>query len=297
MDQAAQPQADTPQAPVAQAPEETFTFDDGEVGSGQQSEQPASGLAPDSQRADDNSASQSAEIAPEVAPDSPEGFKKVINKKHFELKEAERRAEALQEQLDAIQAQQAPQLPEQRPEILPVRSPADFDTDEQYLEYDKQRIESVQAQVAYDNAVTQQQNAQQAQQQAAIEQQIQEAKQRSDKFEERAGTLNVTPEVLQASVAAIGHYNIGQEKANFILDHEQGPVIAEFLASNPEVLGKIQSATPMQAAVLINGSVAEAAAAMKKTSSAPAPAQVTEGIAVSTGEATGDPDMDGYTIE
>ena len=209
---------------------------------------------------DDNEGEEVEEKA-----DDPAGYTKAINKKHFEFKEQERRANALEEQLRKLQSQM-PQ--EQRPEVPELPDPYD----DNYAEQIAARDDAIRKAVAYD---TQQQFVQYQQQQA--QEQSQKAQQEAitktvQSYSGRAKDLGVKPEQLTAAGNTVHAYGIHDEITQYILGDEQGPLITTYLARHTDELEKISGMSPMQAGIYIDKAVRPKASVSPKKSQAPAPA-------------------------
>lgn len=228
----------------------------------------------------------------ESAPDSGESHEqkitfteeqqKVVNdlaaKKTFKIREAEREAEALRQQLAEAQAK-VPQ--ETRPEVPELPDPYD----DNYQEVLAKREEAIRAAAKFDAAET----VRQEQQQAQVLQQQQEQQQVLVKtvtdYAKRAETLGVNAQELQVAGNTVQQYGIDDQVVMHILNDEQGPLITKYLSQNPQALETIRNADPMSAAVYISTEVKTKAAALGvKPPTAPDPVETLTGAGVAPGE-------------
>ena len=98
-------------------------------------------------------------------------------------------------------------------------------------------------------------------------------------YSERAEKLGIKAEELQAAGNQVAQFGIQDGVAQFILESEMGPLITTYLANNPLELDAVRQMNPMQAAVHIETSVKEKAAALrKKVSPPPQPTDTPTGI-------------------
>lgn len=211
-----------------------------------------------------------------------------INKVTQKRYEAERATKAankerddLQTKLDAIEANKpAPTVSE-----MPDR----FDmTDEEFnaalLKRDNER------QVLADHNADQ--NARNTASQAAITKQNEARQEAANKigqeYVKRADGFGISRDNLQKASELVASYGVSSEVSMHIASHENGPLIVQYLATNPTELGDLADMNPMQAAVHVSNVLSEKAAVMKpKTSNAPDPVTPLGGNGV-------DPDMGKY---
>jgi hypothetical protein len=202
----------------------------------------------------------------------------LASKKTFKVREAERKAEQLQQELEAVQAK----IPkETRPDIPTLPDPYSDDYEAQLAARD----DKIRAAAAYDaNESIRQQQAQQAQlesqqaQQAALTEKI-------DTYTSRAKLLGVDAQGLQAAAGIIQQYGIDDSVAMHIINDEHGPLITKYLSQNPTALDHIARSDPMSAAVYISTEVkAKASALSKKPPTAPDPVETLSGSGVAPGQ-------------
>jgi len=219
---------------------------------------------------------------------------KVINKKHFEKMEAERRAAAAEQQLQAFQEKE--RLAEQARINNVPEMPDVYDDD-----YDAklaQWKEATNQKAIFDanqNIYNQQQ--QQLQQQAQQKQQ-QESIERETAFKATAKTQGISEDELIMDVSTIASYGgIGQHNVNALMQDPDAPLILKHLAANPQEIAAIQQMDGYALANHVNQNIRAKAKALKpKQSSAPSPATNIRG---SGAESDGGRYalIDGYDIE
>jgi arylsulfatase A-like enzyme len=177
---------------------------------------------------------QQEEAAP--SEEKPSGFQKRINELTREKYEARRQAEALQEQLNQFQAQQA--------------QTQQFSTDPPTLEecgYDEVQHKNAVRQWAdsqfenYQNTLTQQAQQQQAmleqqQAQVALQRKVAEAEEKYPGFTARVNSPELPP--LQV---------INQAAYEAVVNSDNFADVANYLASNPAEVYAFQNLTPVQA--------------------------------------------------
>ena len=201
-------------------------------------------------------------------------FNEAVGKKVFKLREKEREAEALKQQLDQLQAQlgerQAPKIPD-LPD--PFRL-----SDEEYRQSLARRDQALRESVAYE----QQQQAIKQQQQQLQQQRWQEQQEaltsKVKSYSDRATKLGISPEELQQAGNTVAQFGIDDSIVNVILDESDGPLITKYLSKNPLELDSLRHLTPAQAAVRIATQIKQKAASLKpKVNNAPDPLEQPHG--------------------
>ena len=186
-------------------------------------------------------------------------------KKTHKIREAERKAEDLQRQLEETRAK----LPQEERPTIPDYPDSFDDAFEDKLAERDEALRNAAAFDARQEALKQQQELKQ--QQAQLEQQ-QTLQQTVQGYSERAVKLGVSESELQMAGQAVANFGISDDVTHFILGDEQGPLITTYLAKNPNELDSLRGMNPMQAAVHIATNVKTKATAAKGTSKAPPPA-------------------------
>jgi hypothetical protein len=211
--------------------------------------------------------------------EGPEGFKKAINKKHFQAKEAERKAEELQRKLDELEAKHA----EPAPVAVDVPSiPDQFDDD--YQAAIKRREDAIQH-----NATVAAQEAFAVQERAKLERQQQNEKAKriqkvEQDFNANGVKLGCNPANLQEASNVVAGYGVNGEVANYLLSDPDGPLMVLHLAANPLDIETINNLGSVEAGIYL-ASELKGKINKPKTSSAPKPATVLSGSGVATASA------------
>lgn len=242
------------------------------------------------------------EVTPEVAPDPTPAeeppkvefteaqqaiFNKEIGKKVGQTHAEKTRADALQAQLDEINANKPK---ETRPEV--PKQPDPFS--ETYQQDLQAYTEAVTAQAAFD--ATERQNSDNAlRQQQEDQRKLQEDTNKAiGDYSERATKLGIKPEDLQRAGQALNQFNINDQVAAYILDEAVGPQITVYLANNPVLADEIAGMPPMMAVAKLASEIKPLAAGVKpEITLAPDPADLLSG----KGAAEGDKGPPGVTYE
>jgi hypothetical protein len=206
----------------------------------------------------------------------PAAAQKLIAEKAFSEREAKRRADSLQQQLDAMQ-----KPAEVVPETLVIPDRWDFDNDTEYQKSIQQYAQKVAEQGAYAN---QQTMAKVQQDQAYYAQQQEAAKKQQEvvtAYASRAKDLGVTAESLQEAGVRVARYGIRDDIANAVLSDPEGALITTYLASNPQAIDALNNSTWMTGADTFAQIKAKAGSLKPKTSKAPPPADISSGGAPS----------------
>lgn len=185
-------------------------------------------------------------------------------------REAERRAESLQQELEEVRSK----LPQdQRPEIPKAPDPwaPDF---EELLE---KREEAIRAQIRWDAEHEYRQQQEQRilqQQQKEWAQNIQTAQQ---SYNQRAQTLGLDQAELQQAANTVAQFGVPFELVEYVLEDDLGPAITLHLANNVSDLEKIRSMHPVKAAAYIAGTIKPGLKPRERKPAAPAPTDTLKG--------------------
>jgi small-conductance mechanosensitive channel len=205
-------------------------------------------------------------------------FDDAIGKKTFKLREVERQAEALQRQLEDVQAR----LPKQeRPQVPEAPDPFAI-SDEEYRRQLSQRDEAVSKAAAYDaqQQYLQQQQYQLAEQARQKQQEVLNSK--IENYASRATKMGIKPEELQVAGATVSNFGIQDELVSFIIEDDHGPLITKYLSQNLTELDNLRSMSPIQAAIRITNEIKPKAVALKrKVNQAPDPVDTPQGAGIS----------------
>lgn len=203
-----------------------------------------------------------------------EAVNKAINKKHFQMKEAERNAEASDKRANELEAR-LQKLEQGEDPIIPAIPDPYSETYEADI---KARDEAITRKAQFDSQqtfaadqATRTQNEQMQANQTRVDGLLTE-------YNDRSVKLGLDPNKVEAAGNRVVDYGISADLANFILADEEGPLITQYLADNPMELDGLARMTPMQAAVRVNSVVREKAASLKpQISQAPEPTEVLNG--------------------
>jgi hypothetical protein len=229
--------------------------------------------------AEDESESDPSDLAPDSDSEHEEKperqinakAQEVINKKHWEAKENERKYLEAMRELEHLKSQQQ----QSAPEVPPV--PDLFDDD--YESKLRQRDEALRQRVVYD---TQQEwIAMQRKQEQELSQQA-HAKliyEKQLKYTSRAKELGISEQDLQQAGQAIAHYGLKDDLVIEILDDADGALIARHLAANPIDIEALNGMSSYQAARYIEKIRPKLEALKPKRTKAPSPATKLEGKA------------------
>jgi hypothetical protein len=194
-------------------------------------------------------------------------FDEAIGKKTFKLREMEREAEQLRKRLEEIERP----VTQSRPNVPALPDPFAI-SDEEYKRQIMHREQALISAAAYDARMQmlQNQQAQIAHQAAQKQQEVLVEKVQS--YAQRAKTLGVKAEELQAAGSIVGQFGIEDSLVQYILEDDHGPLITKYLSQNIGLLDNLRNMHPTRAAVMIATEIKSKAAALKpKFTNAPDP--------------------------
>lgn len=255
---------------------------------------------------DNSEVAQEQEAAPEKAEvsdqegeskDDPPGTltkqqEKYLAKQRWKRGEAERKAQALEAELQQTRAQLAELQKEPEPQIPPI--PDRFDDD--YETKLKQRDEAVQAKAGYElrQRQLQEQAEQQAREQAIQAQQAQA--QKAQEYEEKVKQSGLDEKAVEAAMYAVRDMNLPPHVVQALIADQESPKLMKFLADNPHEANELYGADPYHAALKVGTELREKAVRSltpKQTQAPPPPQQLDGGGKASFEE----PWMAGVVIE
>lgn len=172
----------------------------------------------------------------------------LVNERIFKERELENEAQRLREELAALRGADKQAA---RPEIPPL---PDRWVDN-YEELIFQRDEAIKAAVLYDSekAASDAANESLSADVQKSEQAAMAAKVAS--YAGRATSMGITPEELRDRGQKVVSFGISDTVADFILSHENGPLITTYLAKNPAEIKAISAMSLMNAALYISNTV------------------------------------------
>jgi hypothetical protein len=210
-----------------------------------------------------------------------ENVQKVINKKHYEKMEAERKAADLQEELERYKQQEQQQKVEQYSSSPQAPDLFDDDYEQKMVEYSRQ-IEEQAMFKAQQNLQQQAYQQQQQQEQLARQQELQ---QKATAYLEKGKEYGMTQQELEAAGNTLISYGASEQLQEAILTDGDGPLITKYLAANPTDIEALTSGNPYLAGAKLAEVKLKAEALKPKTTEAPEPTKRLEGGAVKNEDA------------
>ena len=186
-------------------------------------------------------------------------------------REAQAKLEAQARELEALKAK----VPEQtRPDIPPIPDPYDDD----YEDRIKERDEAIRKVSEFEAAQERQREYESLRQQERQAEQAKSLQQAAESYAERAKTLGIPAEELQAAGQIVNSFGISDSVAQDILNDEIGPQITKYLSQHPTELDALVSeSSEFRAGKLYTAIRSKAAALSAKTSDAPPPVEPLQG--------------------
>lgn len=213
---------------------------------------------------------EAAPKEPDLALESQQKANEVINRKHKEKMDAIRERDALQQQLDAINAQNRPQEP-----VVP-----DFPEDEYEDDYqDKVRdwAEQSAKKKMYDaNLAVNEANNIQYRNNKIMEDQKRTAE-NGKKLFQKAAKAGMSDQAVSAACAIISSYNLGMEVENIISNDDSSTEIIQYLSTDHSALENLQRMAPEQRGFYLAEIKTKAQGLKPKVSKAPPPPQDIQG--------------------
>jgi hypothetical protein len=196
-------------------------------------------------------------------PEHSESAQKAINKKHWQVKEAERKNADLQRQVDELKA--GAQAPSVAPNVPDIPDPLELTDDEFRLQM-QERDRLFQENARYEV------NTQRQQEEAQREQLAAQDKIRSD-FASKATGLGLNAEDVLRQTAEVVGYGVSDAVAEMIATEADGPLLASYLRQHPNELDALRGMTTVAQQVShMANTVRQGAESLKpKTSNAPPP--------------------------
>ncbi len=162
----------------------------------------------------------------------------IAAKKTFKIREAEREAEKLRQQLEEARSQ----LPQEtRPDVPPIPDAFEDDYEAKVLARDKQVLAAAQFDA---NEQARQSQAQQIQLQEQQQQQ-RELAEKAQAYSANATKKGINSAELQAAGAAVANYGIREDVTMEMLSDVDGPAITVYLSANPQAIDALNSASPI----------------------------------------------------
>lgn len=227
------------------------------------------------------------ESGSELAADSGEGHEKqpdesvnqdavqaVINKKHWEAKEAERKALAAEQNAKELQAKLDSLTAEQDPVVPDIPDPYDDDYELKVKARDEALLRKANFDAQQQYAQYQSQQAQQAQ----VQQQQQKNQEIMNEFSDRTTKLGLDKQEIAQAAQKLASYGMREDLASYVMQQEEGPLLMAHLSNNYQDLEKLHTLNPMDVGTFVSTVLAPKAASRKpKISQAPEPTDVLSG--------------------
>jgi hypothetical protein len=194
-------------------------------------------------------------------------FDEAIGKKTFKLREMERESEQLRRRLEEIEKP----VTQSRPQVPALPDPFAL-SDEEYKRQIMHREQALISAVAYDTRMQMLQNQQAQMNHEAAQKQQEVLVEKVQSYAQRAKSLGVKAEELQAAGSIVGQFGIDDSLVQYILEDDHGPLITKYLSQNVGLLDSLRQMHPTRAAVMIATEIKSKATALKpKFTNAPDP--------------------------
>ena len=194
-------------------------------------------------------------------------FDEAIGKKTFKLREMERESEQLRRRLEEIEKP----VTQSRPQVPALPDPFAV-SDEEYKRQIMHREQALISAVAYDTRMQMLQNQQAQMNHEAAQKQQEVLVEKVQSYAQRAKSLGVKAEELQAAGSIVGQFGIDDSLVQYILEDDHGPLITKYLSQNVGLLDSLRQMHPTRAAVMIATEIKSKATALKpKFTNAPDP--------------------------
>lgn len=204
-------------------------------------------------------------------------FDDAIGKKTFKNHQQAREFRDKESQLNSQIAELKAKIPE---DVRPVIPEMPDSLDDNFDQQVQVREEAIRQAALFDGK---QQAIGEQQQAAALQAQNAQTKEFNDismGYAQRASTLGIKPEDLQQSGAVLGQMGISDALANQLLSEDTGPLMANYLAANPEVFDRLNSADQWSGGVILQDVRQKVAELKPQHTAAPTPADVLTGGSV-----------------
>jgi hypothetical protein len=215
-----------------------------------------------------------AENAPEIKEGDPEGYKKTINKKHFAMKEAERRAEAAEKRMQELESKASAEPVLEAVEVPPI---PDSYSDNFEAEM-KARDEAIAANARYNEHAARQAAAEAESIETQRKAQEEYTRELNTTFEGNVSRLGLDQDKVNEAANMLVQYGADSETAKFVMTDEDGPLVAQYFAADLQAFDEFLSMSPMSRGMKM-GEIKEASRALlpNRVNDTPAPATVVTG--------------------
>ena len=207
---------------------------------------------------------EAAAEEPKLELESQQKANDVINRKHREKMDAIRERDALQQQLDALNAQNQPQEP-----VVPEFPSDEFH--ELYPEKVREWADKTAQKKLYDAQQASQEAGYIQDQNRQIAEQNRINAENSQKLLQKASSAGMDEGALSEACRVIGSYNLGPELGNAISGDESSIEIIKYLSSDHTELDKLARMSPLQQGVHLQTIKAKAQGLKPRVSKTPPP--------------------------
>lgn len=217
-----------------------------------------------------------SESATETQVENKDNIQGRINKITAEKYAEKRRADELAQKLAAYEAQK-PQQAAQNFDIKPPSIPDDLYDDDAMRKYHAEMLEYTSKLTEARASDSVKRYLEKQREESASSEATKSRTQLINQYAERGLKSGLTIEQMQLNEQIISQIGISSELGDFIMSDERGALIANHLANNTDALVKLQSMSPLQAAVFIANEVKPAVVGPKKVTRAPDPLSPIQG--------------------
>ena len=202
-----------------------------------------------------------------VEVEGPEGFRKAINKKHFQIKERERELEAARKRIEELEANFQPEV--KGPVEVP---PLPDNWEDDYEVKISQREEAIRQNAHFQamQSINQKEEAKRQQQLEAERAKYVESI--SDNFSRNVKKIGLNEEKVEKAAYKLAQYGADAETADFLLSDAEGPLLVAYFAADLESFDEFMSLTPMQRGLRVSEYKQKAGVLRPKQTNAPDPA-------------------------
>ncbi len=228
------------------------------------------GTSETSDTAADSGTKATPEPKVQFTPEQQAVFDKVIGEKTFKAREAERKAEAAEQRLRQLEAQQPK---ENRPAVPPLPDTYDAYYDAKMAARDK----AISQAAAFDAKQETLKSQREDNERQRFKAQQDELYKTAVTYKERSDKLGISAPDLQKAAADLSTFGITEDLTQFLLKDDQGPLMTMFLSRNPVELERMTSMSPVEMGAYIASAIKPKLAAVKTRTQAPDPADVLDG--------------------
>ena len=208
-------------------------------------------------------------------------FDDAIHKKTFKQRQQQREFGEEKTALQSRITQLESQIPKDTRPVVPAMPDAYADDFEQQVQA---RDEAIRQSAAFDARETLASEQQQAAAQQAHNDALADINQKTAAYAQNATNLGIKPEELQKSGDILMQMGVSAELATQLVAEENGPLMTTYLAANPDVFDRLNSADQWSAGVILNDVRLKAAEMKPQQTAAPAPVNVLNGGGSTTEE-------------